>query len=247
MVTFLEHYACPPHLDDEALLIETSGEMPEVALAESLLHLGAVSAEDEDCLRGAVVRGYLHIIRRDLDPANVGASSFRGSERALANYRRLLGFLARVQGDLDPATLSGLARGLDQYLGAEEAGLAKGRPYATCRAEDVRELAGELGLDLRPWAPLLARLEDLPAVDFLGLRALKRMEGVHGRLLRRERRGYMHLEVQDAAGRVKAGTALPLAGPDGAHSPENLARVELVCRLLDPAGGGPPTGCVGDA
>ena len=237
MVTVLEHYPCPAHLEDEALLIETSGEMPEVALAESLLHLGPVSPQEEDCLRGAAVRGYLGIIARDLEPANVGLSSFRGLERALANYGRLQGFLARVAGGLDPATWAGLAGRLKAYLGAEQEALGAGRAYATCRARDAAGLIQALGLDPAPWAELLARLEGMPAPDFLGLRALKRLEGARGILRRRERAGMIYLEVTDAQDRVVAGAALPLAGPDGTPDPENRARADMVCWLLEPAAG----------
>lgn len=247
MVTVLEHYPCPPRLEDEALLIETSGEMPEVALAESLLHLGPVSPQEESCLRGAVARGYLRIIARDLAPANLGASHFRGLERALANYLRLQGFLAKVQGGLDPATRAGLAGKLEGYLGAERESILAGRLYATCRAEDVSRLIRALSLDPEPWSGLLDRLRAMPVPDFLGLRALKRLEGVRGRLRRRERAGQVYVEVADAQGRVLAGAALPLAGPDGAPSPENQTRADMVCRLLEAVAGRTTSGDDGAA
>jgi hypothetical protein len=232
MVTFLDDYNCPPVLEDEVFMIETSGEMPEVALAESLSALGDVSPEELRCLWLAVARSYVRMLRRDFNPANQGLSEYRGLDRAAANYQRLVAFLAKVDARLSPATWDGLAGNLARYLAAEQDALAQGRAYVTCSTDVLQELGDNLGLDLTPWADVLARTADLPVVDALGLRALRVLQGPAGRLRTRPRGGMMLLEIVDDAGEVKAGMALPWAGPDGREYPAHRARIDLVCRLL---------------
>lgn len=225
--------SCPPHLEDEAWLIETAGEMPEVALAESRHHLGQVDQAELACLQGAAVRGYWRIIARDLDYANLGRSLFRGLERALQNLLRLKAYLARL-GWRWPAGAGVELRGmLSGYLTAEAAALAGGRAYASAAPETVRDLASELDLDLKPWAGLLAQAAVRPVPDFRGLAALARLAAPGAATKRRrERDGAALVEVLDAQGRTLAQASLPLAGAAGGEDPENRERLELVWSLI---------------
>lgn len=230
---------CPPRLEDEALLIESGGEMPEVSLAESLAYLEAVDRAGLTCLEAAAARRYFHMVARDLDPENRGAPHFRGLERASANLGRLERFWRRCGWELGGEQAGRLAGLLKQYLAAEAAEIAGGRGYATCRAEEARLLAARLGVDLGPFARALRRMEGLPMLDFVGLAALARLQGAPGPLRRRYGEGAVHIEVLGPDGRVINGARLSLLGVDG-PDPEAHERAELVWALA--SAGRPPAG-----
>ncbi|MBI5522531.1 MAG: hypothetical protein HY910_07885 [Desulfarculus sp.] len=226
---------CPSWLEDECLMIETSGEMPEVAMQESLTHLPPLSPTELDCLRAAVVLGYLRIIGRDLDHANLGQAHFRGLERARDNLARLMAFLGRVGWELPAATRQQLGAGLRAFLAAEEGCLAAGRAYASSQAQPLLTLLAELGLDSQPWRGLLRRMERLPVPDFKGLAALGRLN-VAGATAKRRRRqeGSLVLEaLGPGAGAPLAQVTLALLDPRQQEDPAALARAELVWALLD--------------
>lgn len=224
---------CPPHLEDEAWLIETSGEMPEVALHESLHHLGALSPAELDCLRGAVVRAYLRLLTRDLDHANLGQPHFRGLERAWQNWRRLAGFFERIGWNWPEGLVYQARRSLSEHLDAESAALAAGRPYASTSPEAVAGLAEDLGLDLAHWRETLANLARLPLPDFKGLTALARLSRVPAQAKRRqEREGKLVMETLDGSGQVVGAASLALEGPAGGEDPNLRAQAELVWGLL---------------
>ncbi len=225
---------CPSHMEDEAFMIETSGEMPEVAMQESLAHLGALTEGEMDCLRGAVARAYLRLLARDLDPRAVGLAHFRGLERAFQNLARLNRFLARLGAELPEATRNELGLALYRYLRTEEEALDRGRPYASASAGQVRELAGALGLDLAPHGRLLDLLQGAPVPDFRGLAALKRLEARGAAYKRRyEREGACLIEVlAEDSGPALARVSLPLLGPGQDEDPQARQRAELVWSLL---------------
>lgn len=226
--------ACPPHLEDEAWLIETSGEMPEVALHESLHHLGEVSPAELACLRGAVVRAYLRLLARDLDHANLGQPHFRGLERAWQNWLRLGGFLERMGWNWPEGLILQVRQALAGHLDAESAALAAGRNHATASLETVTGLAQALGLDLTPWREALEDLARLPLLDFRGLAALARLQRAPAQAKRRqELAGKLWIETLDHAGRVVCSANLPLLGPSGDEAPDLRAQAEMVWGLVD--------------
>lgn len=224
----------PPWLEDEVLLIETAGEMPEVALAESRYHLGdSLAGPDLDYLRATAVRAYLTIIERDLDPANQGLSHFRGLERAADNLARLISFLERLGWKAPQDRWTALQSRLQAYLEAEREYIGAGRAYASASREQVEAVAGAVGLDLEAEQELLTKLEQVPCPDFLGLRALMRLEAAQGACKRRqEPGGKARLEVLDANGNILATAELGLWGADDKEDPAGRARVELIWSLL---------------
>lgn len=227
--------ACPPHLEDEAWLIETSGEMPEVALHESLHNLGEVSPAELDCLRGAVVRAYLRLLSRDLDHANLGQPHFRGLERAWQNWLRLGGFLDRLGWNWPEGLADQVRQALARHLDAEATALVAGRAYASASLETVNGLARDLGLDLAPWREALADLSRRPLPDFKGLTALARLNRLPARAKRRrEEAGRLVIETLDSAGQVVAMASLALLGPAGDEDPTLRAQAELVWGLVTP-------------
>ena len=234
MASFSLDYICPAWLEDEALLIEHAGEMPEVALAESLHLLGEIPAQDLISLRAACARGYVRNIKRDLDPANIGSPAFRGLERARANLARLERFLASFGAELPQANRKDLAYALTKFLQAEQSALDKGRIYVAAPSHEVEDLAGALALDLRPWRNLLARMRKMPAPDFIGLRALKRLACAAPASKRRQIRGdHLRLELCGALGNNLAVAALPWHSDAQAVAEENRARAEMVWSLLN--------------
>ncbi len=225
----------PARLEDEILFIETAGEMPEVALADSLHHLGGgLSETDLNCLRAAAVRAYTAIIQRDLNVTNLGLPHFRGLGRAADNLARLGSFLGRL-GWPPPQEAWKASKALFQdYLHAERASLADGRAYASASRSQVEAVARAIGLDLHAEQDLLVKLEQMPCPDFLGLKALMRLEAAMGIFKYRiEDGGMACLEVSDNRGKVLATAELGLLGADDREDPVCRERVELVWRLLD--------------
>ena len=223
----------PPWLEDEVIMLEDSGEMPEVVLAESLHHLGSLASEDEDILRAAAVRGYLKIIKRDLDPTNLGLPPFRGLGRAGENLARMSAFLNRLGWPPPAGAMQNLSERLASYLVAEQVALAQGRSYAGATREQAETVARLVGLDLSPFQEVLKRMAALPAPDFWGLRALKRLGAAQGQAKRRqEAQGKALLEVLDHQGRPLEAVELPLITATDREDPECRGRVELVWRLI---------------
>lgn len=220
-----------PELEDEVLLIESEGEMPEVSLADSLAHLGELTPDDRQCLARAAARRYREMVRRDLDPANRGLSHFRGLERALANLGRMECFLAGWGWVLSKDDRADLAGRLAEYLTAEARDLAQGRAYATCGGEEVLGLARSLGLPPKAYLGVLEAMGPLPLLDFMGQSALRRLSGAQGRPRRRQEGGSLYIEVLTPGGKIAAGAALSLQGPDGPDA-QAQAQAELVWALV---------------
>ncbi|MCD6319229.1 MAG: hypothetical protein J7M03_00955 [Candidatus Desulfofervidaceae bacterium] len=87
-------------IEEEREIITHAGELPEVALYASLYYLTedpegphlVLTPEEVAFLKEGVIEGYKKIILRDLNLKMRGENIFRGTERAIINYRRLKRF-----------------------------------------------------------------------------------------------------------------------------------------------------------
>ncbi|OAG27844.1 hypothetical protein [Thermodesulfatator autotrophicus] len=94
---------------EEAEIIKHAGEIPEVALWNSLHYLTEdpegpkieLTPQEKSFLKGAVIERYLIIIKRDLTYENRDKSYYRGLERALINWQRLKTFVQKEGFSLD--------------------------------------------------------------------------------------------------------------------------------------------------
>lgn len=146
---------------------------------------------------------------------------------------RLQYFLKRLGWPPPPEALPKLADRLAAFLKAEGEALAQGRAYAGATREQVEGVARLLDLDLSPFQEVLTRLDALPAPDFWGLRALRRLTAAQANAKRRqEAHGQARLEVLDRQGLPLATADLPLIAATDEEDPECRARVELVWSLI---------------
>lgn len=153
-------------IEDEVLIVETSGEMPEVAYHGSLYYLShdpegpglSLGRQDKGRLILAVVEGYRRIIRRDLDLENRQKSCYRGLIRCLVNWRRLTGFAAAHR--LSLAELQEeIAAALQTFLAGEAVDVGRGCPTCVnCSQAELRELINEVGLSDNNLPPDLINL-----------------------------------------------------------------------------------------
>ncbi len=94
-------------IEDEELIIATSGEMPEVALHGSLYYLCEdttgpkliLSKNQRLRLKQAVIIGYRTIILRDLLLSNRDKGIYRGVARSVINWQRLVAYCAAEEFD----------------------------------------------------------------------------------------------------------------------------------------------------
>ncbi len=141
-------------IEDEVLIVETSGEMPEVAYHGSLYYLIhdpegpglSLVWEDKARLALAVIEGYRRIIRRDLDLENRQKSCYRGLARCLVNWRRVSGFAAAQRLSLAELQKE-VAAALKIFLAGEVIDIRQGYPTCVnCSHVELKELINELGL-----------------------------------------------------------------------------------------------------
>jgi len=93
------------------LIIDHSGELPEVAYHNSLYYLSEdidgpgieLGENDLLALRMAVIRQYIRIIERDITTSNRDRRIYRGLERAWINWRRCQAFAEKYHIDLSEA------------------------------------------------------------------------------------------------------------------------------------------------
>ncbi len=142
------------YLEEELLLVENSGEIPEVAYQGSLYFLRedpegpALSLSDEDLapLRRAAFDRYCRIILRDLTPALRQKRIYRGLARCMANWRRLSQFCQREDLDLTETRVR-VADALRKFLHQEMVDIKNGaQPSINCSAEDLAAFSAELGI-----------------------------------------------------------------------------------------------------
>lgn len=141
-------------LEEEAFLIETSGEIPEVAYHAALRHLTEdadgprleLGPGEIDRLKAAVVAGYRRILLRDLTPQNRTEPHFRGLERAADNWERLLRFAER-EGMKVGAIRREAGDALVGFLNQAAADVAEDRPAEIrCGPERLADLIAGLGV-----------------------------------------------------------------------------------------------------
>lgn len=143
-------------IDDEVLIIENGGEMPEVIMHGCLYYLGqdpegpkvTLSAQDQLRLKGAVVEGYRKIIIRDLTLENRGRGHYRGLARSSINWQRLSRFCRRE--GLDTAMVAQeVCDLLQRFLVAEHADVSQQRRVSciNCSAPELLAFFAQVGFD----------------------------------------------------------------------------------------------------
>ena len=153
-------------IEEEAFLIERSGEIPEVALYSAIHYLTEdpegprlrLEAEELRLLHRAVMDRYLFIILRDLTPRNRDKSIYRGVERAIINWSRLRSFADKwgYGWEEELKKVRGAARA---FLRQEIADVKSGsrRSCVNCTADELRRFLQELGVeDEEIWAEIEA-------------------------------------------------------------------------------------------
>ncbi len=142
------------------LLIQNSGELPEVAFHGALHFL--TDACDGPRLRLqegeiatlaiAVAEQYRHIILRDLNPALRDHSRYRGIARARVNWHRLVGFAKKYPVDITQI-LKDINRAAEDFLEVEVSDV-RSFLRATClnlSLEELLDFLQKLGLDKNYW------------------------------------------------------------------------------------------------
>ncbi len=141
---------------EEFDLIAYAGELPEVAFYESLHYLTEdpqgpclkLSSAETLFLKKAVVKDYVAIILRDLNPDNRDKGSFRGVERAIINFQRLKNFAEREGLEIS-VFLPQIANSLNNYVREEiNDSLLKDQDIRTinCSFEQWIWFCNELGI-----------------------------------------------------------------------------------------------------
>ncbi|MEJ2690084.1 MAG: hypothetical protein P8130_09065 [Deltaproteobacteria bacterium] len=142
------------YLEEELLLVENSGEIPEVAYHGSLYFLRedpegprlTLSDEELAPLRKAVFDRYCRIILRDLNPALRKKRVYRGLARCIANWARLVKFSQREDLNLAEIRLQ-TADALRRFLLREIADIENGaHPSINCSAEALAAFISEFGI-----------------------------------------------------------------------------------------------------
>jgi hypothetical protein len=142
------------YIEEEAFMIEHSGEIPEVAMHSSLYYLGKdpegpglrLDADDILSLKQAVVKRYREIILRDLDPENRDKTIYRGLARCAVNLQRLLKFCDSENQDYQAIKLE-TANALQKFIVNELADIKSGSSSCVnCSSEELESLIVSLGL-----------------------------------------------------------------------------------------------------
>ena len=142
-------------IEEEVFLILHSGEIPEIAYYNAIYHLTrdpdgpSIELRPDDFipLEEAVVKRYLKIIMRDLDPRNRDRRIYRGLERCAVNWKRLSRFSDNRKIDLT-AERDRTAQALKAFLAQELEEVLSGRRTTSinCPYAVVVEFAKELGI-----------------------------------------------------------------------------------------------------
>ena len=143
-------------LEDEALIILHSGEIPEIAYHSSLYYLGEdpdgphldLTEEEKLRLKNCVVQRYKTIIMRDINPRNRDKSIYRGLKRSAINWQRLKSFTSKENMDIS-SIREEIADRLKEFLHREMDDVKSGarKSCINCTTEEVIEYVTDLGLD----------------------------------------------------------------------------------------------------
>jgi hypothetical protein len=143
-------------IDDEVLMIENGGEMPEVILHGCLYFLGmdpegpqlALTQQNIRRLKLAVIDGYRSIILRDLTVANRGKSHYRGLARTLVNVQRLRRFCEQEEFDMGPVRVE-VGEWLQNFMVAEYSDVSTQarKTCINCSLVDLAQLFALIAFD----------------------------------------------------------------------------------------------------
>ncbi len=150
------------YIDDEVLIIEDGGEMPEVTMHGCLYFLCldpegpqcSVSPQDLLRLKWAVVAGYRRIIVRDLTLENRGKGHYRGLARSAINWQRLCRFGQREGLDLS-AVAAEVCALLVRFMVTEYQEVERGMRTTciNCSAVELAAFFAQIGFDPSPHLP----------------------------------------------------------------------------------------------
>jgi hypothetical protein len=146
------------YVEEEALIVRYSGEIPEVAFHGSVYFLTTdpegpeIQLDPNDLLhlKKIVVDRYCEIIRRDLNPDNLDKSIYRGLARSYANWMRLTKFCSRENLRIKEIRTE-MASLLKQFLHneAKEVAAAKRETCINLSVTLLGKFSSELGLSLK--------------------------------------------------------------------------------------------------
>ncbi len=157
-------------LEEEALIVRHSGEIPEIALHSSIHYLTCdpegpqLTLTDRELaiLQEAALARFREIILRDLDPENRDKTIYRGVARSIANRGRCRDFC--IRSGLQPFPFDReTAPALLNFLEREVAEVKSGHRFSclNCSAGELQGFAVELGIDPqelpRGWQDLCPR------------------------------------------------------------------------------------------
>lgn len=152
-----DHESIEALVEDELLMLRHSGEIPEIALHQSLHYL----LEDPDGprlegvpdhalrrMKRAVFDRYRVIVLRDMKPENRDLSLYRGVARSIVNYSRLEQFCRLEDMDISEVTAEAalfLKRFLEQEL--EDVQSGRRESCINCTYRDLEEFGSKIGLN----------------------------------------------------------------------------------------------------
>ncbi len=142
-------------LYDERLIIQFSGEIPEIAYHGSLYFLmedpegPGLELERQDILslEEMVIERYKVIILRDLNPDNRDKGLYRGLKRSAVNWKRLMNFCRKGEWDVEEFRKE-TAAALKSFLEREAEDVRNGLRTSciNCRSTTLEKFASKVGL-----------------------------------------------------------------------------------------------------
>ena len=149
-------------VEDEILMVEDGGEMPEVALYSSLYYLRqdqegpqlTLTKPEIGLLKKAVLNNFNKIIQREIRVENRGTAPHRGLERTIANWFRLQKFAekeqlntSKIKKELQHNIVSFICHEYNEVL------INKQQSVINCSPERLLQLCQDIDLDLTSHQP----------------------------------------------------------------------------------------------